>query len=359
MSDRRSIAYVRTWLWGIAGMIAAMVIVGGATRLTQSGLSITQWQLIRGIVPPLNLAQWQAEFHNYQQIPQYHDLAHGMSLAQFQGIFWWEWAHRLLGRVVGLVFALPLFVFWWRGLIRGALARRLAVILVLGALQGLLGWWMVSSGLAGSGRTSVLPYRLAMHLTLAVLLFAAVVWTARSLRPIRDDTPGPSALRLGACVVLGAAFVQLFLGAVTAGLHAGLSFNTWPLMDGAFIPSAATLLPMQPAWRNLFENPMTAQFAHRMVAYVLFTLAALLVLAAWRSGHRAAAWRATALFLMVAVQATLGILTLINVVPLQLALTHQFGALLVIALAVVNVEALAGQQRATTRHRPAPAPQQA
>jgi cytochrome c oxidase assembly protein subunit 15 len=359
MSESRSFTPVRAWLWSVAGLIAAMVVVGGATRLTQSGLSITHWNLIRGVIPPLTHAQWMEEFRNYQQIPQYKDLNAGMSLAQFQGIFWWEWAHRLLGRIIGVVFAVPLLVFWWRGFLEGALARRLAVILFLGALQGLLGWWMVSSGLAGSGRTSVLPDRLAMHLSLAVLLFAAVVWTARSLRPRRDTAPRPGWLRIGAWAVICAAFLQLFLGALTAGLHAGLSFNTWPLMDGTFIPAASTLLPLEPAWLNLFRNPMTAQFAHRMGAYLLFALAALYAIGAWVSGHRPAAWRATALFAMVLVQASLGILTLINVVPLPLALCHQFGAILVIALAAINVEALMGAARSVRAPQPVPAPQRA
>jgi len=192
-----------------------------------------------------------------------------------------------------------------------------------------------------------------------VLLFAAVVWTARNLRPAIASPQEPAPLRALAWVVLGVAFVQLFLGAVTAGLHAGLSFNTWPLMDGTFIPSASTLLPLEPTWRNLFENPMTAQFTHRMVAYLLFTLAALFAICAWVRGSRTAASWATALFVMVAAQATLGILTLINVVPLDLALAHQCGALAVIALAVINVESLAGMRRAAPALQPETAPQQA
>jgi cytochrome c oxidase assembly protein subunit 15 len=239
------------------------------------------------------------------------------------------------------------------------LARRLTLILGLGALQGLLGWWMVSSGLAGSGRTSVAAYRLAMHLTLAVLLFAAVIWTARNLRPAATAPQEPAPLRGLAWVVLGVAFIQLFLGAVTAGLHAGLSFNTWPLMDGTFIPSASTLLPLEPVWRNLFENPMTAQFTHRMVAYLLFTLSALFAICAWVRGSRTAAAWATALFVMVAAQATLGILTLINVVPLDLALAHQCGALGVIALATVNAEALVATHRVSPALQPKASPQQA
>lgn len=359
MSENRSLSPVRLWLWSVAGLIAAMVVVGGATRLTQSGLSITHWHLIRGVIPPLTHAEWMDEFRNYQQIPQYKDLNLGMSLAQFQGIFWWEWAHRLLGRIIGFVFAVPLLVFWWRGMIGGALARRLTVILALGALQGLLGWWMVSSGLAGSDRTSVLPDRLAMHLTLAALLFAAVVWTARSLRPRRDVVPTPGWLQVAAWAVILAAFLQLFLGGLTAGLHAGLSFNTWPLMDGTLIPSASTLLPLEPLWRNLFQNPMTAQFVHRMGAYLLFALAAFYTLAAYASSHRPAAWRATVLFAAVLAQATLGVLTLIHVVPLALALCHQFGAVVVVALATVNVEALTGAARAAPARPPAPAPQRA
>jgi cytochrome c oxidase assembly protein subunit 15 len=353
MIDARRLLPVRLWLWCVALLIAAMVLVGGATRLTQSGLSITEWQPISGVVPPLSAAEWQAEFQNYQQIPQYREMNRGMTLAEFQGIFWWEWAHRLLGRLVGIVVAVPLLIFWWRGMIGAALARRLGVIFVLGALQGALGWWMVSSGLAGSGRTSVAPYRLAMHLTLAVLLFAAVVWTARGLRPVRDGMAPPGLVRAGAWAVLAVAFVQLFLGGVTAGLHAGLSFNTWPLMDGTLIPPAAELLPRDPAWLNLFQNPMTAQFCHRMVAYLLFALALLHAATAWGSGPPAR--RALAVLAMVIVQATLGILTLVNVVPIPLALAHQLGAVVVIALATANVEALTGARRPASAPQPAPA----
>jgi cytochrome c oxidase assembly protein subunit 15 len=332
-----------------------MVVVGGATRLTQSGLSITHWNLVSGVVPPLSNADWQAEFRNYQQIPQYRELNRDMTLGEFKGIFWWEWAHRLLGRLIGVVVAVPLILFWWRGMIGAALAKRLAVILGLGALQGALGWWMVSSGLAGSGRTSVAPYRLAMHLTLAVLLFAAVVWTARSLRLRRDDAPPTTVVRVGAWAVLAMAFVQLFLGAVTAGLHAGLSFNTWPLMDGTLIPSAAQLFPSEPAWLDLFRNPMTAQFFHRMGAYLLFALAILHAATAWGCGP--AARRALAVLAMVTVQATLGILTLVNVVPIPLALCHQFGAIILVALATVDVEALGGaRQPALAAPQAAPDP---
>ncbi|HVV93916.1 MAG TPA: COX15/CtaA family protein [Hyphomicrobiales bacterium] len=338
MTDRSRSLSVRLWLWGIALLIGAMVVVGGATRLTQSGLSITEWQPIAGAIPPLTERDWQAEFRNYQRIPQYRELNRDMTLGEFKGIFWWEWAHRLLGRIVGVVVALPLIFFWWRGMIGAALARRLGVIFVLGALQGALGWWMVSSGLAGSGRTSVAPYRLAMHLTLAVLLFAAVVWTARSLRPRRDEVPAAPVVRIGAWAVLAMAFVQLFLGAVTAGLHAGLSFNTWPLMDGTLFPSAAQLFPGQPAWLDLFTNPMTAQFFHRMGAYLLFALALAHAATAW--GRGPASRRALAVLAMVTAQATLGILTLVNVVPIPLALCHQFGAIVVIALATADVEAL-------------------
>jgi cytochrome c oxidase assembly protein subunit 15 len=353
MTDASRLRPVRLWLWCIAVLIGAMVVVGGATRLTQSGLSITQWQPISGAVPPLSEADWQAEFRNYQQIPQYRELNRGMTLAEFKGIFWWEWGHRLLGRVIGIVVAVPLVVFWWRGMLGAALTRRLAVILGLGALQGALGWWMVSSGLAGSGRTSVAPYRLAMHLTLAVLLFAAVVWTARSLRPARAEAAPPAIVRIGAWAVLAMAFVQLFLGAITAGLHAGLSFNTWPLMDGTLLPSAAQLFPREPAWLNLFHNPMTAQFCHRMGAYLLFGLALLHAATAW--GYGMSARRALAVLAMVTVQAVLGILTLINVVPIPLALAHQFGALLVVALATADVEALTGARRPLAATQVAPA----
>jgi cytochrome c oxidase assembly protein subunit 15 len=322
---------VRIWLWIVALMVAAMVLVGGATRLTESGLSITEWKPVTGALPPLSTSAWESEFAKYREIPQYKEVNRGMTLPEFKNIYFWEWGHRLLGRLIGIVFALPLLVFWWRGNLTREFAPKLLALFFLGGLQGAIGWWMVASGL--TERVSVAPYRLAVHLSLAFLLFACLLWAAASLKPRRLDVP--AGLRGVAWLVLGLAFVQVFLGAIVAGLDAGLSFTTWPLMDGAFIPAASSLTPLEPAWRNLFENPMTAQFAHRMMAYTLWTASLLHVL---QARHTAGLRPALVLFAVVSTQALLGILTLVNLVPISLALAHQFGALAVIAHAASNVQ---------------------
>ena len=329
---------VRVWLLVVAGLIAAMVLVGGATRLTESGLSIVEWKPVTGVVPPLTEAQWQQAFDAYQAIPQYRQLNAGMSLAQFQTIFWWEWSHRLLGRVIGAVYLLPFLFFLWRGGMTGELKRRLWGIFALGGLQGAIGWWMVASGL--SERTEVSQYRLATHLVLALLIFAAIVWT---LRRLSGEQPSLASARLKATsvVLVVLTFVQLYFGALVAGLRAGLVYNTWPDIDGGFIPSSARLWFDTPWWRNLFENTLTVQFEHRMTAYALFALAVLHALDAIRS-RAAAPVVAGALWLVavIALQATLGILTLLNQVPIALALAHQAVAIAVLTLAVCQAERL-------------------
>jgi heme a synthase len=333
---------VRVWLLVVAGLIAAMVLVGGATRLTESGLSIVEWKPVTGVVPPLTEGQWEQAFGAYQAIPQYRQLNAGMSLPEFKTIFWWEWSHRLLGRVIGAVYLLPFLYFLWRGAMSRELKRRLWLIFGLGALQGAGGWWMVASGL--SERTEVSQYRLATHLVLALLIFAAIVWTVRRLA---DERPLSRSVRLkatsGALVVL--TFVQLYLGALVAGLRAGLVYNTWPDIDGGFIPSGARLWFGTPWWRNLFENTLTVQFEHRMTAYALFALAALHLLDAIRS-RAAAPVINGALWLLAAItmQATLGILTLLNQVPIALALSHQAVAIAVLTLAVCQAERLSERE---------------
>lgn len=319
-----SLRPVKIWLLLVALLVAAMVLVGGATRLTESGLSITEWNPVTGAVPPLSQEAWQAEFDKYKQIPQYQQVNRGMSLDEFKTIFLWEWAHRLLGRVIGFAFALPLLYFWFRGYLSRELAPKLILLFGLGGAQGAIGWWMVTSGLVN--RVSVAPYRLAIHLTIAFLIFACLIWVARSLAPPRKEHV-PAGVKAGAWIVLVIAFVQVFLGAIVAGLDAGMSFTTWPLMDGRFIPSSGSLLAMEPDWRNLFENPMTAQFVHRMVAYTLFIAAGLHAL---QARGTPVARSAVVLFGIVAVQACIGIVTLVHVVPISLALLHQFGALAVI-----------------------------
>jgi cytochrome c oxidase assembly protein subunit 15 len=335
---------VRWWLLSIAALIAAMVLVGGATRLTESGLSIVEWKPVAGTLPPLTQEQWTAAFEAYKTIPQYRELNAGMTLAEFKTIFWWEWSHRLLGRVIGVAFLLPFLWFLWRGALGTDLRRRLWLIFGLGALQGAVGWWMVASGL--TLRVEVSQYRLATHLVLALLIFAAVVWTLRRLTD-RPSAAASSRLKLTSVVLLVLTFVQLYLGALVAGLRAGRVYNTWPAIDGALIPSAARLFFEQPWWRNLFDNTLTVQFEHRMTAYLLFALAVLHALDAVRSragtsAINGALWLAAAITL----QATLGILTLLHQVPILLALAHQAVAIVVLTLAIFQVERLAARRTA-------------
>jgi cytochrome c oxidase assembly protein subunit 15 len=330
---------VRWWLISIAALIAIMVLVGGATRLTESGLSIVEWKPVTGTLPPLSEAQWTQAFEGYKTIPQYRELNAGMTLGEFKTIFWWEWSHRLLGRVIGMAYLLPFLWFLWRGVLGVDLRRRLWLIFGLGALQGAVGWWMVASGL--SQRVEVSQYRLATHLMLALIIFAAIVWTLRRLadRPLHA---APSRLRGTSVALLVLTFVQLYLGALVAGLRAGRVYNTWPDIDGALIPSAERLFFETPWWRNLFDNTLTVQFEHRMTAYALLALALLHAFDAVRS--RAAtvvvsgAWWLVAAILL---QAILGILTLLNQVPILLALAHQAVAIVVLTLAIFQAERLA------------------
>jgi heme a synthase len=333
---------VRCWLLSIAALIAIMVLVGGATRLTESGLSIVEWKPVSGTLPPLNQEQWTQAFDAYKTIPQYRELNAGMDLAEFKTIFWWEWSHRLLGRVIGVAYLLPFLWFLWRGCLGADLRRRLWLIFGLGALQGAVGWWMVASGL--SQRVEVSQYRLATHLVLALLIFASIVWTLRRLAE-RPLPVASSRLKITSAALLVLIFVQLYLGALVAGLRAGKVYNTWPDIDGALIPSAAQLFFEAPWWRNLFDNTLTVQFEHRMIAYALFALAVLHALDAVRSRAGTAAvngavWLAAA----VTLQATLGILTLLNGVPTGLALAHQAVAIAVLTLAILQAERLTAPQ---------------
>jgi cytochrome c oxidase assembly protein subunit 15 len=309
---------VRIWLYLVALMVLAMVVVGGITRLTDSGLSITEWQPISGTIPPLSAADWAAEFDNYKKIPQYTVLNQGMSLEQFKFIFWWEWGHRFLGRVIGFVFAVPFLVFLIQRRFSWSLAAPLAGLFVLGGLQGALGWWMVSSGL--ENLTSVSQYRLAAHLGAALLLFLALIWVARRLGPAHavpaDAQRGPVLLLL--CLV----YLQIIAGAFVAGLDAGQGYNTWPLMDGSLVPDG--LGAMDPWWKNIFENAMTVQFVHRTIAYVIVLYAGALFF--WKRGAGgfggANGWLPR-VALLILLQAALGISTLVLHVPLPLALGHQ------------------------------------
>ncbi|MFC6488523.1 COX15/CtaA family protein [Nitratireductor sp. GCM10026969] len=337
-SDSRDRFWVRIWLYVVVVTLFALVLVGGATRLTESGLSITEWKPIHGVIPPLSEAEWQEEFQKYRRIPQYEQINRGMSLDQFKTIFWWEWAHRLLARGVGFVFALPLAFFWLAGRLEDHLKPKLVGILALGGLQGAIGWWMVASGLVE--RTDVSQYRLATHLTIACIIFVATLAVARGLAPHSGGPAAPGTRRFAGWLVV-AVLVQIYLGGLVAGLNAGFSYNTWPLMDGALVPQG--LFTQAPAWINLFENPKTVQFVHRLGAY------AMLALALWHAVSTGQAEpgttharRAVLLVLLVLVQAAIGIATLVMVVPLGWALAHQAAALIVLGFATAHWQAAKG-----------------
>ncbi|MFZ3350173.1 MAG: COX15/CtaA family protein [Xanthobacteraceae bacterium] len=345
---------VRLWLFAVAAMVAAMVLVGGATRLTESGLSITEWQPVMGALPPLSEAQWLTEFHRYQQIPQYHELNSGMSLDAFKTIFWWEWTHRLLGRLIGVVFLVPLLWFLWRGWIEPGLRARLWLIFGLGALQGAVGWWMVASGLVR--RVEVSQYRLATHLVLACVIYIAILWTALRLGEEPREML-PARIRVVAVGLLILVPGQIYLGALVAGLRAGYVYNTWPLIDGGLIPDTSQLFLAKPLWRNFFENALTVQFDHRMLAYAIWLGAAWHAIDTLRTTRRGAAWwGALTLFVAVTLQAVLGIATLLWVVPLPLALSHQATAIVVLTVAVVHAGQMTWRPVRSTFHAALPLP---
>ncbi|MCO5730676.1 COX15/CtaA family protein [Rhizobium sp. SSA_523] len=333
---------LRRWLQVVIITLVCLVLVGGATRLTDSGLSITEWKPIHGVIPPLSVAEWEEEFQLYKQIPEYQQINRGMSLDEFKTIFWWEWAHRLLARTIGLIFGLPLLVFWLTGRVEKRLRMPLVGLLALGGFQGFIGWWMVSSGLAE--RTDVSQYRLATHLTIACLIFSACVWIMRGLTPQCVDAPPSRHSHLAAGGLAVLALIQIYLGALVAGLDAGYAYNTWPLMDGALLPG--DLFVQQPWWINLFENPKTVQFVHRCGAYLLLTLTLvhMLVSIARRPGTTHAKG-AMLLFCLVCLQAMIGIATLLLHVPIELGLLHQAGGLLVLAFALSHWRGFYGEFR--------------
>lgn len=331
---------IRIWLGFVLLMLFALVLVGGATRLTDSGLSITEWKPIHGVIPPLSIAEWEEELALYRQIPEYQQINKGMSLDAFKTIFWWEWSHRLIARAIGLVFALPLAFFWLTGRIEKRLKLPLAGILALGGFQGFIGWWMVSSGL--SERVDVSQYRLATHLVIACLIFSGCMWVMRGLSPHSGDAPPTHRSHRMAIILAGIALFQIYLGALVAGLDAGYSYNTWPLMDGAIVPT--DLFVQQPFWINLFENPKTVQFVHRLGAYVLLALALMHMIASLRAAPETThARRSVLLFGLICLQAIIGILTLIYQVPLAWGLLHQAGALVVLGFAIAHWRGFTGE----------------
>ena len=327
MTAEQNLQPVRIWLYVICAMVVVMVVVGGATRLTDSGLSITEWAPLSGAIPPLNAADWASEFAKYKTTTEYRTVNAGMSMDDFQTIYWWEWGHRQWGRLMGVAFALPLAFFWITGRLTPHLKPRLVLLLLMGASQGAIGWWMVKSGLVN--RVDVSQYRLAAHLTMACVIFAYALWLARSLVPRGE---GDARVAWGAGALTGLVLAQIGLGGFVAGMDAGLVYNTWPLMDGAFVPGG--LLPSG-ALAHLFDDAKTVQFIHRIGAYALLATAWAYALWVWFGAPR---FRRGALVIaaLVTGQASIGIATLVTQVPMGWALAHQLGAIVLLGAAIIH-----------------------
>ena len=327
--------WVRVWLIILFVLVAAMIALGGATRLTGSGLSITEWRPFTGALPPMGAAEWEAEFDKYRRIPQFSQVNPDLDMAGFQRIYWWEWSHRQLGRLIGLVWAAGFLFLWARKRIPPGWAGRLLLPGVLGGVQGAIGWWMVHSGVATDTLTHVASYRLAVHLGLAFAILGLIAWyvmlLARSEAALlRARRAGERRLFSAATGLMHLAFLQILLGALVAGIDAGRQYTGWPTMGGEWIPDA--LWDPDLGWRNFFENAAMVQFVHRMIGYVL---AALAVLVWWRgrgSAHPQTRCAFTAMLVMVAVQIGLGILNVVHASPLSLALIHQVGAVALFVL---------------------------
>ena len=332
--DRRD-HRVAMWQFAVAALVVLMILVGGLTRLTDSGLSITEWNLVTGTLPPMSVEGWASEFAKYQKIPEFTEMNYDMGLAEFKTIYWWEWGHRFLGRIIGLAYLIPFVVFLAKGAIPAGWTGRLAVPGVLILVQGVVGWWMVTSGL--TERVDVAPYRLAVHLGIAFVILALLVWNG--LRLSRPDHESLAARRqrfpgmVGAVTAIGAlTFVQILAGALVAGHDAGRGYTDWPLMNGAILPPEATELT--PFWRNIFENPALVQFDHRVIGYVLFAAIVWLWFRSRRTGHaRLKRWHDWVLVAATG-QMLWGILTVLNGAPLTYAIVHQAGAIVLTVLIV-------------------------
>ncbi|WBU62843.1 heme A synthase [Paracoccus aerodenitrificans] len=328
---------IRLWLIVLFVLVAAMIALGGATRLTGSGLSIVEWKPVTGTLPPMDAASWQSEFEAYQQIPQYTQENPDMDLAGFKRIYWWEWSHRFLGRLVGLVWAAGFLFFLATKRIPTGWTPRLLALGVLGGLQGAIGWWMVYSGVATNTLTSVASYRLAVHLGLAFAILGLIAWYALNLsrseaellRARRAAEPKLFSMSTG---LMHFAFLQILIGALVAGIDAGRQYTGWPRMGGEWIPAAiwdGTL-----GWRNFFENPALVQFIHRMTGYLLTIFAVVVWLRARRSPHSITRGAFTVMLVALAVQILLGIMNVIHASPLGLALIHQLGAVALFVLII-------------------------
>ncbi len=320
---------IARWLLAVALVVLLMVVVGGITRLTESGLSMTRWEPVSGTIPPLDEAQWAAEFDAYKATPEYRQVNRGMALAEFKHIYFWEYLHRLIGRSIGLIFAVPLLVFWWRRAIPAGYGPRLAALLALGGLQGAIGWWMVASGLVD--RPSVSHFLLATHLISALFIFSGLIWTALDLRSIGR----PARLGAATAAAIGVLAIQILFGAFTAGLDAGLLFNQWPLMGTGLFPTGGWNAALG-LIGNVASNPIVVQFIHRWFAWI--AAGAVLDLA-WRA--RAVAPRAAvAMAGLVALQIGLGIATLLSRVAIPLGVAHQLVATLLLGATICAAHAL-------------------
>ena len=327
---------IRVWLMVLFALVCTMIAVGGMTRLTDSGLSITEWRPVTGALPPLSAADWAAEFEKYRQIDQYRLMNEGMTLSEFQVIYWWEWGHRQLGRVIGLVWAVGFLFFWLTKRIPTGWTPRLLLLGALGGTQGAIGWWMVASGL-NEGMVSVASYRLATHLGLAFIILGFIAWYAFLLN--RSETALLTARRSreGKLFSLSTGlmhftFLQILLGALVAGIDAGRSYTDWPLMNGVFFPPEA--LDIVPLWQNFFENPAMAQFVHRLAGYLLASFALVVWLRGRKSAHGATRVAFNAVGLVVLAQIILGIVTVMYAAPWQLGIAHQATAVLLWVLVI-------------------------
>lgn len=319
---------VSNWLIVVAIMVIAMILVGGATRLTDSGLSITEWRPVTGAIPPLTETGWLEEFEKYRSSSEYQLQNAGMTLGEFEFIYWWEWGHRFLGRAIGLVFAIPLIVFWVRGMIPAGMKPKLVGLLALGGLQGFVGWWMVASGLVD--RVDVSQYRLATHLALAFVILGVTVWLALSAR-LGSARGAAGRLTSLALLFWAAVMLQIVLGAFVAGLDAGRIYTTWPGMEGRIIPDG--YLAGLPWYQAIFESHAAVQMHHRWAGYLVAVFAFVAAFAFWKSGDRKLKAASHAIASMVVIQIALGIATLVNAAPLALSLAHQFGAVVLFVTA--------------------------
>ncbi|MBY6134441.1 heme A synthase [Leisingera sp. XS_AS12] len=324
---------IRAWLMVLFGLVVAMIVVGGLTRLTDSGLSITEWRPVTGAIPPMSEAEWQAEFDKYKQIDQWRIQNQWMELADFKEIYWWEWGHRQLGRVIGLVWALGFFGFLVARKIPAGWTGRLLLPGVLGAVQGAIGWWMVASGVTqGEGMTSVASYRLATHLGLAFVILGYIAWyvllLGREERELMQARRAKEAKLFSLSTgLMHFAFLQILLGALVAGIDAGRSYTDWPLMGGQVFPPNPFMV--EPLWRNFFENPGLVQFIHRVAGYLLFAFAVVAWLRGRGSAHARTRFAFNAVIAAMSVQVVLGIVTVLYAAPLHAAITHQLVAIVV------------------------------